>query len=191
MAKRVQHPRNTEPRRYRHRIVALALSLVVSACSSNGSIPGFEAGSFDWFNSNETTLSDDAYANRNQALLANGSDAELAIFNAVELAEQKRFAEARQILAEVRDLQPASSDGFRALTCAMAIAALREGQINIFERLAAQLDNSMGRQVRVDANYVEVISLYRAINGLPLPVNAPPRFQKFKGRYFGTENAAT
>lgn len=191
MAKRVQHPRNTEPRRYRHRIVALALSLVVSACSSNGSIPGFEAGGFDWFNSNETALSDDAYANRNQALLANGSDAELAIFNAVELAEQKRFAEARQILAEVRDLQPASSDGFRALTCAMAIAALREGQINIFERLAAQLDNSMGRQVRVDANYVEVISLYRAINGLPLPVNAPPRFQKFKGRYFGTENAAT
>ncbi|MBT4603913.1 MAG: hypothetical protein HOC28_12330 [Bacteroidetes Order II. Incertae sedis bacterium] len=191
MATPLQQKRNMKIQACGTRGTVLALLFLVSACSSNGSIPGFESSGFDWFNSNQVSLSEDAANNRNRALLANGSDAELAVFNAVELAEQKRFAEARQILAQVRDLQPINSEGFHALTCAMAIAALREGQVKIFGRLAAQLDNATGRQVRVDANFVEIISLYRAINGLPLPVNAPPRFQEFKDRYFGIENAAS
>lgn len=110
---------------------------------------------------------------RDPAVLANGSEVEVAIHNAVELSRQKRFAEARRLLDRVRANQPSGSDGFQAIGCAMALLALSEGDIGTFRRIAGQLDDSLGSPVRVPPAYVEVITLYRAIVRKALPVNAP------------------
>jgi len=124
-------------------------------------------------------------------VLANGTEVEVAIHNAIELSRQKRFVEARHILADVRALQNPKSDGYRAVSCAMALLALREGNIKSFQRLARQLDSSLGTPVRVSPSYLGVISLYRAINNQNLPVNAPDKFRQFKEGFFPTMSAST
>jgi hypothetical protein len=62
----------------------------------------------------------------------------------------------------------------------MALLALSEGDVGTFRRIARQLDNSLGTPVRVPPAYVEVISLYRAITGKVLPVNAPERMKALR-----------
>jgi hypothetical protein len=39
--------------------------------------------------------------------------------------------------------------------------------------------------------YVEVVSLYRAIDNRALPVNAPGTFSRLKERFFANRNAGT
>ncbi len=107
------------------------------------------------------------------------------IFDSVELAKQKRFAEARHLLADVRAGQSPRSEGYHATTCAMALLALREGDFPMFKRLARQLDNSLGRPVRVDPGFVEVVSLVRAVAGKNLPVNAPEKMKRLAEKHFG------
>jgi hypothetical protein len=175
---------------------ALSITLVVTTMLLGGCVTDdnmfSELGknNLSWFNSAEPSASESVVIARDSNVLANGTETEVSIHNAIELSRQKRFVEARHILADVRALQDPESDGYRAVSCAMALLALREGNIKSFQRLARQLDSSLGTPVRVSPSYVEVISLYRAINNQSLPVNAPAKFRHFKEDFFPTLSAS-
>ena len=175
---------------------ALSIALVITTMSLGGCVTddnifsNFGTNNLSWFNSAEPIASESVVIARDSNVLANGTKIEVSVHNAIELSRQKRFVEARQILADVRALQDPKSDGYRAVSCAMALLALREGNIKSFQRLARQLDTSLGEPVRVSPSYVEVISLYRAINNQNLPVNAPDKFDQLKERFFPTLSAS-
>ena len=140
---------------------------------------------------NGNAFSQGASAEKSEIILANNPGslnptitAEAMIRNVLDLARQKRFSEARNLIAELREEQPRGSEGYQGATAMMAVLALKEGDFPMFKRLVRQLDKSLGKPVRVDAQYVELISLYRATRGESLPVNAPDQFQKFASKYF-------
>ena len=167
-------------------------TLLLGGCVTDDNIfSNFKTGDLRWFNSAEPSSSESVEIARDPNVLANGTEIEVAVHNAIELSRQKRFVEARHLLADVRELQDPKSDGYRAVSCAMALLALREGNIRTFQRLARQLDTSLGTPVRVAPSYVEVISLHRAINNQNLPVNAPAKFHQLKEGFFPTLKAST
>jgi len=171
--------------------LVLTTILLGGCVTDNNMFADFGKNNLGWFNSPEPSASESVVIARDSNVLANGTEIEVSIHNAIELSRQKRFVEARHILADVRALQDQESDGYRAVSCAMALLALREGNIKSFQRLARQLDNSLGNPVRVSPSYVGVISLYRAINNQNLPVNAPAKFRQFKEGFFPTMSAST
>jgi len=118
---------------------------------------------------------------RDPTALGTKNAVETGLRNAYELADQKRYREARNQLAEIRVMQRPDSDGYRAITCSMAILALREGDMGTFRRLSRQLDISLGSPVRVDPAYVEVITLHRVLSKKSLPVNAPAGLRSLEG----------
>jgi hypothetical protein len=118
------------------------------------------------------------------ASLNPNSPVEAMVRDALDLARQKRFAEATSVLAELRESQRRPSEGYQASTATMALLALKAGDFPMFRRLGRQLDRSLGTPVRVDGAYVEVISLYRAAVGKSLPVNAPDGIKKLATKYF-------
>ena len=71
----------------------------------------------------------------------------------------------------------------------MAVLALKEGDFQAFRRLARQLDRSLGTPVRVNAPHTEIITLYRAVTGKVVPVNAPEHMKMLKDKYPPTQNA--
>lgn len=176
---------------------AFFIALVITAMTLGGCVTddnifsNLGTNNLNWFNSAEPNERESVVITRDSNVLANGTEMEVSIHNAIELSRQKRFVEARHILADVRALQDPESDGYRAVSCAMALLALREGNIKSFQRLARQLDTSLGKPVRVSPSYVEVISIYRAINNQNLPVNAPDKFRQFKEGFFPTQSAST
>ena len=173
-------------------ITLVVTTMLLGGCvADNNMFSDFGSNNLSWFNSPEPSASESVVIARDSNVLANGIEIEVSIHNAIELSRQKRFVEARHILADVRALQDQESDGYRAVSCAMALLALREGNIKSFRRLARQLDNSLGTPVRVSPSYVGVISLYRAINNQNLPVNAPDKFRQFKEGFFPTMSAST
>jgi hypothetical protein len=166
----------------------------LSACSAT--MPDFSAANITMLGgfSKEEDKVDSGYevvlAQQAEALNPN-SPIEATIRDVLELAEQKRFTEARNVLAELRESQPRRSDGYRAVTATMALLALKAGDFPMFRRLARQLDKSLGTPVRVAPGYVEVISLYRASRGLNLPVNAPDGIKKLSAKFFEDAPAKT
>lgn len=183
-------------RKYRRRNVGslvaclLAVTFTLAGCVTNGGAFS-DLTSGNWFGSSEPGAEESVVMGRDPAVLANGGVTEVTIHNAVELSRQKRFVEARFLLADIRENQAPESEGYRAVSCAMALLALREGDIKTFKRIARQLDNALGRPVRVPPAYVEVVSLYRAINNRALPVNAPGKFSQLKERFFTNRSAGT
>lgn len=158
---------------------------LMAGCAANGSFSGM--GGLDWLNPpkpGETVV-----LARKPDSLAGGSQVERTIYDAVELARQKRFFEARSLLADVRAIQDRRSEGYQAISCAMALLALRQGDIGAFLRVARQLDDSLGRPIRVDNAYVDVVSLYRAMNNRDLPVNAHDELKTLRQKFFATESA--
>jgi hypothetical protein len=79
------------------------------------------------------------------ASLNPNSPVEAMVRDALDLARQKRFAEARSILAELRESQPRPSEGYQASTATMALLALKAGDFPLFRRLGRQLDRSLGQ----------------------------------------------
>ncbi len=168
----------------------LLASFLLGGCQTGAnSFPEFGLSELNWFNSSQPGVAETVVLPRDPASLANGGRVEKALHNAVELSRQKRFVEARHLLFEVRALQDRDSDGHHAISCAMALLALREGNIATFRRIARQLDESLGTPVRVDISYVDVISLYRAMENRDLPVNAHHQFQTLKEKHFATISA--
>jgi len=161
----------------------LATGLMLSGClGERGALATSGLSSLNPFGSkNEApTKVEIVVLARDPATITNGSEIEVAILNAMELAEQIRFTEARYLLADIRAYQPAGSDGYHGLTCAMALLALSEGDTGTFRRMAQQLDQSLEHPVRVPPTYTEVITLYRAMTGKDLPVNAPERMKPLR-----------
>ena len=164
--------------------------LLLGACTTNsGSLSNFGFNKSNWFNQPTETVNGSVTLPGDPNVLGNGNDTALIIQNAIELARQKRFKEARHILAEVRDLQNPQDDGYRAITCAIALLALRSGNIKIFKRAARQLDASLGKPLNVAPSYVEVVSLYRVLTDQSLPVNAPEGIKRLKDEQFPVEKA--
>ena len=176
--------------RYGSKIAALVVLVLVAGCSSNdGEMSGFGISGMNWFNSNEPSAEDSFQVGNSPSFSATGSSKELIIQNSVELAEQKRFLEARILLGELRDIQHRESDGYRALSTSMALLALREGDVETFKRISRQLDNSLGTPVRVPPAYTEVVTLYRAMSQQSLPVNATESFQLMRDKLLPVETA--
>ena len=172
-------------------ITLVVTTMLLGGCvTDNNMFSDFGSNNLSWFNSAEPLASESVVIARDSNVLANGTEVEVAIHNAIELSRQKRFVEARHILADVRALQDPKSDGYRAVSCAMALLALREGNIRSFQRLARQLDSSLGNPVKVSPSYVGVISLYRTINNQSLPVNTPDKFHQLKEEFFPTLSAS-
>ena len=168
----------------------LVASIVISGCVVDGAgSAGKGFSGLNWFGSPQPAPPQTVTLSRDPAFHANGSKVERAIYHSVELSRQKRFTEARQLLAEARAMQVRQTDGYRAISCAMALMALREGDITTFRRIARQLDASLGRPIEVDHAYLDVIGVYRAMNKEPLPVNAHNELTAFKVKYFGTQSA--
>ena len=163
------------------------MAFALTACSA--SLPDFSAANMQMlggFAKQEQTGPapyEVVLAKQADALNPN-SPIEATIRDVLELAQQKRFSEARNILAELRESQPRPSEGYEASTATMALLALKAGDFPMFRRLARQLDKSLGSPVRVDPAYVEVISLYRAAMGQNLPVNAPDGIKRLSAKYF-------
>ena len=172
-------------------MVLVPFAILLGGCVTDDNMfSDIGKNNLNWFNSAEPGESESVVIARDSDTLANGTELEVSVHNAIELSRQKRFMEARQILANVRAYQDPKSDGYRSVSCAMALLALREGNIRNFQRLARQLDTSLGVPVKVSPSYVEVISLYRAINNQNLPVNAPPKFHQLKAGFFPTLSAS-
>jgi len=166
-------------------LVPVLAALFLAGCASGGNpFADMRLSEFDWFDFQEPERKDTVILARDPAALADESEVESALYDAVELSEKKRFAEARYLLADIRGIQKTDSEGYQALSGAMAVVALREGDIAAFRRVARQLDDSLGRPIRVDVAHVEVISLYRAMTFQSLPVNAPDSIRAFRERYF-------
>jgi hypothetical protein len=171
--------------------VAVVTVAILTGCSSNGDgMSGFGISGMNWFNSSEPPTEESFNVGNNPSLLGSGSGQEIILHNAIELADQKRFLEARILLGELRDVQHRESDGYRAISTAMALLALREGDIRTFKRIARQLDTSLAKPVRVPPAYSEVVSLYRAMSRQSLPVNAPERIQQMRDRLLPVETAS-
>mgnify|MGYP006893822526 CR=1 FL=1 len=172
-------------------VFSISTALVLSGCASGSNdMSGFGLSGMDWFNSAEPSKDESFVVVTKPSKYGSGNDQEAVLHNAIELAQQKRFLEARILLTELRKIQHRESDGYRALSSAMALLALREGDIKTFRRIAHQLDASLGNPVRVPPAYVEVVSLYRAISIQSLPVNAPERIQQMRDRLLPAETAS-
>jgi hypothetical protein len=172
-------------------VFSISTALVLSGCTSgSNNMSGFGVSGMDWFNSAEPSKEESFVVGTKPSTFKSGNDQEAILHNAIELAQQKRFLEARILLTELREIQHRKSDGYRALSIAMALMALREGDIKTFGRIARQLDASLENPVRVPPAYIEVVSLYRAINGQSLPVNAPERIQQMRDRLLPAETAS-
>ena len=163
-------------------VAVCVAALIMSGCSTNGTSYS-NSGQYGGGTTNNIVIPRDYKA------LLNGSAFEIAIYNGEELFRQKRFVEARHEFSKVREHQNPGSDGYRALTAQMAIAAFYGGDLKTFKRTARQLDTSLGKPTRVSPSYVKVISLYRAITRQNLPVNAPQGLVRLKAQFF-TANGA-
>ena len=166
--------------------LVLALFLITGCATDNNTL---QLGKDDWFNKAGGSSPFVITLARDPGVLAEDGGIQTALHNVVQLANQKRFVEARHILAGVRELQDSEKDGYQAVTCAMALLALREGDIRTFKRIAHQLDAALGEPVKVAPSYVEVISLYRLLTKNTLPVNAPEGMKRLKEQHFPTEKA--
>ena len=188
MTDEILEQRSTANSKFMSAATALTLAFLLLGCSSdNGGMSGFGISDMKWFNSSEPS-SDESFQVGNRSSFSKSSSGKaLVIQNAIELAEQKRFVEARILLGELRDIQHRESDGYRALSTSMALLALREGDIVAFKRISRQLDASLGNPVRVPPAYTEVVSLYRAMNQQSLPVNAPENFQQMRDKLLPVE----
>lgn len=189
-ANKIGHLKEDFPRpmaRLRRITILCAMALGMNACStamsdfSTANIPmlgGFGKEEQQVETGYEVVLAKQA------ASLNPNSPVEAMVRDALDLARQKRFAEATSVLAELRESQRRPSEGYQASTATMALLALKAGDFPMFRRLGRQLDRSLGTPVRVDGAYVEVISLYRAAVGRSLPVNAPEGLRRLAAKYF-------
>jgi hypothetical protein len=175
------------------KVALVFMCFLITGCTTDGTnfanFANFNIGKGNWFDQAKSAPKTPTPLARDPDLLIDDNDIQTAIHNAVELTKQKRFVEARKILAEVRELQDPGKDGYRAVTCAMALLALREGNIRVFKRTARQLDRALGQPVRVAPSYVEVISLYRVLSDQTPPVNIPKAMKRLKEQYFPLEKA--
>ena len=167
--------------------VLLASCLTLTACQTNGE---HTLSNFRLFEQPQSFVpGEDVVLPRDAKVLSEEFGVSSTLKLVVELDGQKRFAEARHLMRQVRNNQPVNSNGFRVSTNSMALLALKEGDFEAFMRLARQLDVSLSNPVRVEEPHTEVVALYRAVSGQPLPINAPPRWRILSSKYGPSKQA--
>jgi hypothetical protein len=148
-------------------IVLASAALVLSACANSGAIyPDGWGESPANYRGATTTLPRDWRA-------LGDSPAEKSIRDAMEFAANKRFGEARRILAQLREGVPPKSKTYRLLTASMAHLSLHQGDIAAARRLGRQLENALENKTRPDPAVVNVIAISRALDGKETPINTP------------------
>ena len=161
--------------------------IFLAACQTTGTQG---VSNFDLFGTpQKLVIGEDVVLPRSSKALNRKSGVGSTLRIVVDLDRQKRFAEARYLLSQVRGTQPGESEGYRSVTNSMAVLALKEGDFQAFRRLARQLDRSLGSPVRVNVPHTEIITLYRAVTGKVVPVNAPEHMKMLKDKYPLTQNA--
>jgi len=166
---------------YARAFLAACSVLLLAACQTTGAEG---VSNFDVFGKPQKFVPGvDVVLPRNSKALSHNTGVVSTIRVAMELDQQKRFEEARHLLSQVRRAQPVDSKAYRSITNSMAVLALKEGEFETFRRLARQLDTSLGNPVRVKAPHLEIITLYRAVTGKKLPVNAPEKMKMLKDKY--------
>ena len=159
----------------------------LAACQTTGTQG---VSNFDLFGTpQKLVIGEDVVLPRSSKALNRKSGVGSTLRIVVDLDRQKRFAEARYLLSQVRGAQPGDSEGYRSVTNSMAVLALKEGDFQAFRRLARQLDRSLGTPVRVNAPHTEIITLYRAVTGKVVPVNASEHMKMLKDKYPPTQKA--
>ena len=159
----------------------------LAACQTTGTQG---VSNFDLFGTpQKLVIGEDVVLPRSSKALNRKSGVGSTLRIVVDLDRQKRFAEARYLLSQVRGTQPGESEGYRSVTNSMAVLALKEGDFQAFRRLARQLDRSLGTPVRVNAPHTEIITLYRAVTGKVVPVNASEHMKMLKDKYPPTQKA--
>ena len=106
--------------------------------------------------------------------------------NAMELSEQKRFQDALDVLGKIRSSQPFNSEGYNALTASMSMQALLSGNLQDFHNHAEDLDQALGKPVRVPEEYAGLLALHRAAGKQSMPVNTPGRLRQWLVMVHGT-----
>jgi len=114
------------------RRVVLPVLMVFGLTACSASLPDFSTTNISMLGgfTKEEEKADAGYEvvlAKQAAALNPRSPVEATIRDILELAEQKRFTEARNVLAELRESQPRRSDGYRASTATMALLALKAG----------------------------------------------------------------
>ena len=166
---------------YRYRSLSKAglclfATLMASGCYTNGNL-------FSGTSNPLTPVNGELKLPRQYAELEGTNGVARQIYDAMTLADAKRFNEARHLLKNARHVQEPDSEAYQAITCAMALLALRNGDIKTFKRLARQLDRSLDFPVSTPNAYTDVIALNRILDGREPPVNARPGINRLFQRY--------
>ena len=169
----------------------IVATLVLAGCQAHGPIG---SGSFSNFNlfgtaAQNFVVGEDVVLPRDPQVLKGDDGIQATLRLVVELDQQKRFAEARHLLSQVRGAQPPAGPGYQAATSSMAVLALKEGNFEAFKRLARQLDIALGAPVRVEAQHLDVVTVYRAVTGKAIPVNAHDNMKVLKDKYSTVQSA--
>ena len=138
----------------------------VAGCQTINTLPGIGGTAFNHGPMTKVTLPRDWRA-------LGDSPAEKSLRNAMEFAEQKRFDEARRILAQLREGVSPRGETYRLLTASMAHLSLRQGDIAAARRLGRQLENVLEDETRPDPAVVNVVAITRALDGRETPINTP------------------
>ena len=163
------------------RFGTIMMGLLLASCQTNGDQ---NLSNFTIFGAPQKLVpGEDVVLPRNHAALSQHDGVESTLRLVVELDQQKRFAEARHLLTQVRDAQPKEGEGYNSVTSSLAILAIKEGNFDAFKRLARQLDTSLGKPIRVEHPHTEIITLFRSVTGATLPVNAPEGMKTLKDKY--------
>mgnify|MGYP000052293733 FL=1 len=170
----------------------IVATLVLGGCQALG--PTGSNSAFSNFNlfgspSQKFVVGEDVVLPREPKVLDRDGGVQATLALVVELDQQKRFAEARHLLSQVRAAQPPAGPGYQASTSSMAVLALKEGNFVAFKALARQLDLALGSPVRVESQHLEVITVYRAVTGKALPVNASANMKMLKDKYSNVQSA--
>jgi len=170
---------------------AIAATLVLAGCQTQGPIGSRSFSNFNLFGTatQKFVVGEDVVLPRDPKALNGDDGVQSTLRLVVELDQQKRFAEARHLLSQLRSVQPPAGVGYQAATSSMAVLALKEGNFEAFKRLARQLDMALGTPVRVEAQHLDVVTVYRAVTGKPIPVNAPDNMKVLKDKYSIVQSA--
>lgn len=149
------------------RHISLLPLLVAAACSSQPEEPAIHFPVAHY-----TVL-----PNSQHSLSTSGVQGEVK--NAMELSSQKRFQDALAVLERLRSSQPVDSEGYNALTASLSTQTLLCGRLQDFHSFAEELDQALGKPVRVPDEYADVIAIHRAAGKQSMPVNTSPRLREW------------
>jgi hypothetical protein len=150
-------------------VSALTIGLTLAGCSENGQFRGLA-----WFQPQPSFAAKPELVTLPESADGLGTEGiEGALRNALDLARQKRFAEARAIMGDVASTYPVGSDLWRVIKCSEMTLAIRGNEPALLVSGADAVERTLRDPLRPPRECVIQLSIARAVQGKPLPVNAP------------------